>query len=82
MILRAAAIIATTLRQNRSLLPLVEAAYTAVAAILKDPKLGDDVTIALMGTHHPTLISIAGGIGKVVVQVQVLNGEHERDRTN
>ncbi len=81
-IIEAAAIIATTLRQYPSLLPLVEAACTAVAAILKDPKIGDDVAIALMGTHHPTLIAIAHGIGEIVAEVQVLHGEHERDRAH
>ncbi|MCA6099193.1 hypothetical protein [Bradyrhizobium australafricanum] len=81
-ITEAASIIAATLRRLPTLLPVVEAACTAVAAILKNPKLGDDIAIALIGTRNPTLIPIGEGIAKIAAEVQVLNGEHEHGRTN
>ncbi|HEX7881833.1 MAG TPA: hypothetical protein VF499_03750 [Afipia sp.] len=81
-IAEAAEIIASTLRGYPGLVPVVEAACTAVAAILKDPKLGDDIAIALIRTRHATLIPIGESIAKIAAEVQVLNGEHERDRTN
>ncbi|MCC8952856.1 hypothetical protein H8B02_05065 [Bradyrhizobium sp. Pear77] len=70
------------LRRNPSPVPVVEAACTAVAAILKNPKLGDEIAIALIGTRHAVLIPIADGVGKIAAEVQVLNGEHEHGRTN
>ncbi|WP_029084342.1 hypothetical protein [Bradyrhizobium sp. th.b2] len=81
-IVEAADIIAATLRRYPSLLPVVEAACTAVAAILKNPKLGDDIAIALISTCNPTLIPIGECIAKIAAEIQVLNGEHERDRAN
>ncbi|MGY3584450.1 hypothetical protein ACVIGB_006491 [Bradyrhizobium sp. USDA 4341] len=81
-IAEAASIIAATLRQYPSLLPVVEAACTAVAAILKNPKLGDDVAIALISTRRATLIPIGECIAKIAAEIQVLNGEHERGRAN
>ncbi|OKO76360.1 hypothetical protein [Bradyrhizobium sp. NAS96.2] len=81
-IVEAADIIAATLRRYTSLVPVVEAACTAVAAILKDPKLGDDIAIALISTRQATLMPIAEAIGKITAEVQVLNGELEHGRTN
>ncbi|MVT69988.1 hypothetical protein GPL21_33430 [Bradyrhizobium pachyrhizi] len=81
-IIEAANIIAATLRRYPSLLPVVQAACTAVAAIIKNPKLGDEMAIALIRSRNEALIPIGEGIGKIAAEVQVLNGETERCRTN